>query len=43
METKKHNSQLFYKIKVVYDLNLCAVYALFQAIYICYGILLPQT
>lgn len=38
METKKHNSQLFYKIQVVYDLNLCAVYTLFQSIYLlCYS------
>lgn len=38
METKKHNSELFYKIQVVYDLNLCAVYTLFQAIYLlCYS------
>lgn len=38
METKKHNSELFYKIQGVYDLNFCAVYTLFQAVYLlCYS------
>ena len=38
METKKHNSELFYEIQGVYDLNFCAVYTLFQAVYLlCYS------